>query len=261
MFRRLISMILRADFKPSVAWSEVESMEIIARQSVEVPLPFSRTETWEQVLCVAGNQLTLFAKWHRSGDVRRIRFSRPFDAERMKLSERISGPDVVYRLQLNPMADTPVRYDMATPTWFGLWRNEPTEEDLGASMCFFDSTDRSYLTSLRSQLLNGEVPESLLTEEAMRQKINSLSEENKRAAFATLVMRQHGEAEQKFREESPNLGPIPGELRPIQDHLQQRLEQIRQTAAARPVDPELAGMIEKFTTDAYRQIDAKKPSE
>jgi hypothetical protein len=132
---------------------------------------------------------------------------------------------------------------------------------LGSSICFFDSADRGLLVKLRAQLLNGDVPESLLNEEAMWQKINGLSEAERKAAIASLVMQQHGELERKFHEVHPDLGPVPDELRPLDDLIQKQFDRIRQTAADRSVAPELSELMKQFTREVHDQVDDRNPLE
>jgi hypothetical protein len=260
MIRKLLSRILRAELEPKIDWSEIKAAEVLARQSVLRPSGYFGTDTLEQVLCATGDFFAVYTKWHRSGAIRRVRFSRELDGPQMRIWESIPAPNSVFRLQLSPVANSKVVCDMATPTWFGLWRNEPTMDELGPTTCCFDSSDRATLVELRAQLLSGQVPESLVNEEAMWHQINSLPEARRRGALASLVMQQHGEIERKFRELHPDAGPIPPALRPLDDRLQKQLDRIRQSAADQPPNPELAEQMKRFTEEIHDQADASKPT-
>lgn len=249
MLRQLLCRLLGADLQPSVDWGEIGSLEALARHSIEAPRLFGRTEAVETVLCANGDQLLLFRKWQRSGAMQRVGFARRLDAPQMRITEFPQEPATYYRLELTPAEGTRVAFDAATPTWFGLWRNEPTHDDLGSGICFLESAEREPLVHLRSRLLDGNVPESLLTEEAMWQRMNSLPEDQRRAAMAALVMQQHAAQERRFEENFPDIGPVPDELQPLENHVQQQLDRIRQMAASNPVDPELANLMQRFQRD------------
>ncbi len=251
MIRRLLGSLLKSDLDPAIDWSEIRDEEVIAREAVPSPMLFSRTETLEYVLCEAGDALAVYARGSRAGTIRRVRFFRPLDGRGMRITEWIPGENPVFRLCLSPVNGQTVVCDMCYPAWFGLWWNEPTTDDFGAHGCFIDSTDRNSLVKLRSQLLGGDVPEALRNEEAMWEKMNSLPESDRRAAFATLVTQQLGELDRKFDAEHPDLGPLPDELKPLNDHIQQQLDRIRQTAASHPVDPELAKRMQQFTRETH----------
>src|SRR5262245_30255980 len=130
MFRRLMSTLLKADLNPGIDWSEIKENEVVARESVPSPMLFSREQTLEQVLCESGDVLTIYARWSRAGTIRRVRFSRPLDGRDMSIIEWTPGEKPVYRLYLAPLNGESVVCDMCYPTWFRLWRNEPTFDSL-----------------------------------------------------------------------------------------------------------------------------------
>lgn len=122
--------------------------------------------------------------------------------------------------------------------------------NLGAGICFIDSPDREQLTNLRFKLLDGKIPESLRTEEEMWQRMNSMSDADRSAAFATLAMKSLGELDRQFDEMHPDPGPVPEELQPAFDNVQRRIQEIERTAAAMSVDPELAELMKRYVKDA-----------
>jgi hypothetical protein len=249
MLRKLMSSLLRADLEPSIAWSEIESMETVARITVEEPRFRGRTETLEQVLCIAGDQYVLFKRWLTSGRRVRVRFGRSLKGREMRLNETRPGPTPIYRLDLFPRNEASVKYFETRPTWFRLWKNEE-ELHLGANTCFADSSDRELLKNLRFKLLDGKVPESLRTEEEMWERMHSMSDADRRAAYAALAMKSLGEADRKFNEMHPDLGPVPESVKPAVEIMQNRVKEIEQAAADRPVDPALADLMKRYVADA-----------
>lgn len=252
MFRQLMAWILRADLTPCVAWEEPAGCQVLARVTLEVPRMWSGRETLEQVLCAADGEFVLLKRWHGSGQMARVRFAGPLQASAMRIAEFEPGPPPVYRLQVWPVDSGSVVYHHAWRTWFGLWRNQ-SHTDLGAGLCFIDGANRAQLKELRSQLLGGNIPASLITEEEMWERINGMSEEDRRAAMATLAMQGLAAADRKFHEAYPDAGPVPDDLQPAFDAIQQRIAGIQQTAADRPVDPELEKLMQRFVLDATQQ--------
>ena len=249
MLRKLISSILRADLEPRVAWSEIESMETVARITVEEPRWRGRTEALEQVLCTSGDQYVLFKRWPTSGRLTRVCFGRSLKGREMRLTETQPGRTAVFRLEVCPRDSAAVKYFEARPTWFRLWKNE-VELNLGVNICFVDSSDREFLKNLRFKLLDGKIPESLRTEEEMWERMHSMPEADRCAAYAALAMKAFGEVDRTFHEMHPDIGPIPESLKPAVENMQNRIKEIEQTAAGKPVDPALADLMERFVADS-----------
>jgi hypothetical protein len=249
MLRKLMSSLLRADLEPNISWSAFESMETMARITVEEPRYRGRTETLEQVLCAAGDQYVLFKRWLTSGRRVRVQFGRSLKGREMRLTETQPAPTPIYRLDLCPRNEASVTYFESRPTWFRLWKNEE-ELNLGANTCFVDSSDRELLKNLRYKLLDGKIPESLRTEEAMWERMHSMPESDRRAAYAALAMKALGEADRKFNEMHPDLGPVPESLKPAVENMQNRIKEIEQTAAGKPVDPALADLMKRYVADS-----------
>jgi hypothetical protein len=249
MFRKFMSRLLGADLEPAVSWSESESMQAVARISVEVPRGFSGKETMEQVLCDSGNGYVLFTRRVSSGMLSRISFGKQLNGREMRLAEWQPGPPPAYRLQLSPLDGATVTYAMARPTWFRLWHNE-SHTDLGPGICSIDSTDREVLKDLRHKFLDGKIPDSLQTEEEMWQRVNSLSSNDRRAAMAALAMQSLGAVDRAFHEAHPDAGPVPEGLKPLFDRVQNQIQEINRTAAGQPVDPALADLMQRLVADA-----------
>jgi hypothetical protein len=249
MLRKLLCRFLGAELEPNIAWSEIDTMTIVTRMSSDVPGMWGRSETVEQVLCSSGDKFVLFKNWLRSGRLFRAEFGQTLDGREMRLTEWIPEPTPSYRLQLAPRDSDAVVYTASNPTWMRLWYHEGPM-NLGAGICFIDSTDRQALKDLRSKLLNGNVPEALQAEEDMWQQINSLPENERRAAMAKLAMQSLGEVNRKFHQMYPDIGPVPDELKPTMDIVAGRIAEIQRTAEATSVDPQLADLMKRFVTDA-----------
>jgi hypothetical protein len=252
MFRNLMSRLLRADLAPNVDWHDIDSMTVEARALTEAPRLLRRPEPVEQVLCSSANRYVLFKKWQHSGSLMRLTFPRALDGREMRITEMQPGSSPSYRLQIWPTGTTPVVCDFSRRTWFGLWHNAETP-NVGPTICFIDSADRKLLVELRSKLLNGDIPEALKNEEEMWLRMNGMSDADRRAAMATLAMQAMGRVDHQFSETYPNLGPPPDQLKPALEMVQRRIEEIRATAAGKPVDPALEEMMKRFVADATQK--------
>ena len=63
-------------------------------------------------------------------------------------------------------------------------------------------------------------------------------------------MKALGEADRKFNEMHPGLGPVPESLKPAFENMQNRIKEIDKTATSKPVDPALADLIKRYVADA-----------
>lgn len=253
MIRRFFSLLLRADLEPGVEWSEAEAAESFARISIDVPRPFSGTDTMEQVLCKSGDEYVLLKRSRRSGHLSRVSFRGPFAGDEMRLTECQTEPRRVFRLQFSPVDSASITCRLAVPTWFHLWRNV-SHVDLGAGICFMESANREQLRDLRFRLLDGRIPDSLHNEEEMWDRINSMSESDRRAALATLTMQSLDVVDRQFHTTFPNAGPIPEELKPVFAAMQDRIREIERTSDERPIDPELEKLMDQFVANAARRV-------
>jgi hypothetical protein len=252
MWRKLMSRLLRADIDPAVNWPDIASMRLEAQISVEFPRFWSRTETVEQALFTSSGQYFLLKRWLRSEVRSRVCFAQTLDAPAMRLTEWLTGPPPVHRLQLPPLEPATVTYTASRPTWFGMWRSQH-EDNLGAAGCFIDGMDRQQLIDLRFKLLDGKIPESLRTEEEMWQRMHSMSELDRRAAYAALASRALSEVDRRFTEIHPDAGPVPEGLRPAYDMIQRRIQEVEQTAADRPVGTDVANLMDRFVAESMRK--------
>lgn len=248
MWRRLMCWMLRAELAPGVAWNDIETKRVEARVFTEEPRLFGRAQKLEQVLCTSADEYVLFKKWHCSGWLMRLSFSRSLEGREMRITEWLPGPPAAYRLQLWPSGTAPVTCAVARRTWFGLWRNEDPVS-VGPSVCFIDSPDRALLVELRSKLLCGNVPETLRNEEEMWLRMNRMSGSDRRAAMAALAMQALGEVDRQFDQAYPTIGPPPDELKPVLEHVQRQVDEIKKSAAGL-TDPELEVMMKRFVADA-----------
>jgi len=251
MFRKLLSWLMRADLEPAVNWSESEALEVLARVTAEVPRGWSGRETVEQIACACEGGIILLKRYPRSGFLVRVSFRGPLDGRQMRLTEMQPAPHPIYRLQVWPL-DGQCEYACARRTWFGLWRNEPPME-LGAMIGYLESANREMLKDLRHRLLGGQIPDSLQTEEAMWERINNMSEGDRRGAMAALAMQSLGAVDRQFHEAYPDAGPIPEDLQPAFEAMQKRLQEMGRAAATAPPDTQLSDLMLRFVADATRQ--------
>jgi hypothetical protein len=256
MLRKLLCRLLGAELAPAVSWSEIDSLEVLARVEARHPRLFGGSETVQQVLCRTRDGYALFKCWGNSRRLDRITFGEALDARQMRIAEMQPAPSAQYRFHLWP-ADGRCDFSGAQRTWFGLWVNAPVI-DFGAMFAFMESPDRQALKDLRHKLLGGQVPESLQNEEAMWERINSLPEAERRGAMAAMAMQSFAAMERQFHQEYPDAGPVPADLQPAFNAIQQRVQEINRTAAAAPPDAELAEQMQRFVADVRRQAPPRR---
>ncbi|MCA8988962.1 MAG: hypothetical protein KDA78_15045, partial [Planctomycetaceae bacterium] len=74
MFRWLMSRILRADLAPGFNWPEPSAAEVLARISIELPQPFLKVDTREQLLSQSGDEFVLYKRWTNQKGMALVRF-------------------------------------------------------------------------------------------------------------------------------------------------------------------------------------------
>ena len=146
------------------------------------------------------------------------------------------------------------------PGWTWASSENETHADLASGPCFLDGTDREVLKGLRSRLLNGKVPESLLVEEKMWERMNGLAEADRRVAMAQLATQAMAAVDRKFHELYPDAGPPPAELAPLLERVQKQKQQIEQTASSRPVDPEVDKLMQRFMANSLKKDSGSESS-
>jgi hypothetical protein len=244
-----MSLVLRAELAPCCSWAEIDPAFTVARCTYDFPLPMSRVDPREQVLQKCGDTYTLFEKSHRSGEVRRITFRGRWSGPDMRLSEWVSGSSPVYQLKLRPLDGASVVLDTAIPIWFRLWWNQHNPEP-GGDNWYIKSTDSKQLESLRFQLLDGIIPESLKNQEEMWQRINDMPEAERRGAMASLAMHTFQELDRKISEMHTEQGPVPEELDSASAAMQARKQEFEQLATNNFNDPTLERQIRQYVSDA-----------
>src|SRR5437879_2771029 len=99
MIRKVLSRLLKADLEPGIAWSEIESLETVAKITA-VPRLW---DALEQVLCVDQSGYVLFQRWLASKRLSRVTFGRALNGGEMRIAEVQPVPRSVFRLMLSPL--------------------------------------------------------------------------------------------------------------------------------------------------------------
>lgn len=246
MIRKFAGWLLRADLAPSVVWPARASEFMVAQFAVDIPRGPTRTDRHEQILQQNGEEFVLVKRWRGSGLMQQISFRGPLSKNDLRINLTLDGPRPIYRLKLCPENKSVVQFNSSEPAWIGLWWNEQqTYSD--AILCFIDSHSPDELAALRSRLLNGDVPESLIREEELQRRIDALPEDERRSAMAAIASDTIRELDRQFQANHPDAGPVPESLKPLADVVERQKQEIERAANLHSQDVEVQDRNQKQT--------------
>ena len=247
MFRYLCKLLFGGEHQPSVNWSETDSLGVIVRESATDG--YYRMAV-EQVLCETGDALVLFTRVGQDRFLARTEIPKPLQCE-LALIQRFQPESKSFGLQLSPTQGRTAREIACRRTWFGLWKNAGLDD-----FAFFtqlQSDDFARLELVRATLLPDPVPECVLAQERWNARHESMSGEERRVAFAQMMLESSRRVDEMLAEQYPELGPPPAELTAtIEQRKAAMLAQLRERAVDRPPDPDMLRMLDATLDRARR---------
>jgi hypothetical protein len=254
MFRFLFKLLFGGADDPSVDWSEIDTLRVVARETASDGY-YRRTV--EQVLCESGDAFVLFTRVGDGLFLARTTLPRPLQPDQA-LIQRFRPDAGSYGLQLTPAGGRSATETLCRRTWFGLWKDAGMD-----GFAFFtqlQSDDFARLEQLRGQLLPGPVPESVLAQEKWNARLEGMSEDERRVAFAQMMLEGTRRTDELLAARHGDLGPPPAELagliQGVEARKAQMLADLQQRAGDRPLDPDMLRMLEatmKRTEQALQQ--------
>ncbi len=254
MFRFLFKLLFGGTDDPSVNWSEIDSLRVIARETASDG--YYRRSV-EQVLCESGDDFVLYTRVGDGLFLARTTLPRPLQPDQA-LIQRFQPEAGSYGLQLAPAGGRRATETVCRRTWFGLWKDAGVED-----FAFFtqlQSDDFSRLEQLRGQILPGPVPESVLAQEKWNARLEGMSEDERRVAFAQMMLEGTRRMDELVGAHHGDLGPPPAELagliQKVEERKAQMLADLQQRAGDTPLDPDMLRMLEatmERTEEALQQ--------
>jgi hypothetical protein len=251
MLRFLFKRLFGGSDDPSVNWSEIDTLRVIARETATDGYYRSASE---QALCDAGDAFVLFTRVGDGKFLARTTIPKPLDPDQA-LIQRFQPEARSFGLHLHPAAGREPREVVCRRTWFGLWKDAGMDDY--AFFTQLQSDDFARLERVRTQILPGPVPESVLAQERWNAKQESMTEDQRRVAFAQMMLEGTRRMDEMMDEKYPNLGPPPPDLANAAAALDQRkaqmLEDLKQRAGDRPLDPDMLHMLDGTVERARRE--------
>jgi len=250
MFRFLFKLIFGGNDSPSVDWSEIDSLRVIARETATDG--YYRT-TVEQVLCETGDVLVLFTRVGDGELLARTTIPKPLNPEQA-LIKRFQPEARSFGLHLGPDDGCESPEVVCRRTRFGLWKDE--ELDDFACYTQLQSDDFARLEQVRAQIVPGPVPESVLAQERWDAKLESMTEEERSVAFAQMMLEGTHRVNEMMAREHPDLGPPPPDLADAAEAIEERkariVKDLKQRVGDQSPDPDMLRMLDA-TIDRERQ--------
>jgi hypothetical protein len=259
MLRFLVKLIFGGSDEPAVNWSEIDTLPVIARESATDGY---YRRPGEQALCDTGDAFVLFTRVGEDKFLARTTIPKPLDPDQA-LIQRFQPEARSFGLHLHPAAGRKSTEVLCRRTWFGLWKKEGL--DNYAFFTQFQSDDFARLAHIREQILSSPVPERVLSQERWDAKQESMTEGQRRVAFAQMMLEGTRHMDEMMAEQYPNLGPPPPDLAAAAAAIEQRkaqmLEDLKQRAGDQPLDPDMLRMLDGTVERARRASQEDHPAD
>jgi hypothetical protein len=238
--------MLKTAEAPSVHWSETESLEVVARETIDLSRLYRKPAKRELILGRQGGALVLFTH-ERAPDQEsftKTTLPEPLVQQIALIQRHRPDPVSTYSLILQPKVSDGIVEVESKRTSDGKWKNGETN---GVPICvLFESHDRSRLDTLRRTLFGEKAAARAQAQEErqeeLQQKMGALSPGEVQAAG--LSMFQHMK-ERLFPGGSPP--NMPPEAAALQELLQMKLAEIeqrlREKNAGQPMNPEIQRLL------------------
>ncbi len=263
-FEQWLASLFGSDDVPLVDWDKRNEYFVVAEETVEIEYPGQGRETFEQVLSREDDEIVLFTR-HTYEDGRQelaqVSIDGGVDPSTTSVRGYRPAPINTFVLHLQPSELDDIQWVTARRGSDGKWNNEQTR---GVPIyCTFETTDRAKLEQLRSRLLGGKVPKSVVAEEELQERFADMSPEQQSSAFAKQMLAGLESLDAMMADE--DLGPIPEDLAPALENLQRMKEQMVQELSKRgadnPLDPNVMDLIKDAFAQSAEMVDATVPRE
>jgi hypothetical protein len=248
---KLLTRMLETFDAPSVAWSETERGEVVARETVDLSALHQAPAQLEEVLVRQDGSLVLFTREQTAagGTLSRTTLPEPLSKDMCMIDRHAAS----FALMLYPEKSDGIVQLESKQMRSGRWKNRTMK---GAPVYVnFESPSRERLEALRKTLLGDKAAQRAEAEEgrqeAFQQKVSDLSPEQQQAAMMQIMLKQMDQMREQHG--SPlqgvfNSPGVPPEAAQLHELMQQRLREIearaRETIAKNPTDPRILRIME-----------------
>lgn len=242
---------------PSVDWSEIERLKVVARESIDLSPIFNRPASLEQVLAREDEDFLLLFTHERSSEgetLSRTTLPLPLDASWAEVSSYRPAPCATYKLHLQPDETDDIVEQQSEKTGDGRWKNSTMH---GAPIYVtFESTDRARLEALRQELFGAAGAARAQAKQdrqaEFEQTLDTLTPDQRIAAMMRVALAMKDKMDLQFGGLSDTSGMPPAlaeAAKAMQKKMQQMVEKAQEQIAAHPVDAETMRQLEGMLDD------------
>ena len=245
---RFLGNMLQTAEAPSVNWSETASLEVIARERIDLLGLRAMDAESEQILGRQGGALLLFTHERTPGLERftKTTLPEPLVQDAAMIMPFRPDPICTFGLMLQPREPDGIVAHESVRTRDGRWKNSTSR---GVPVCVhFESHDRTRLEALRRTLFGEKAADRAVarekSQEELQQRMAAHSPEEQQAAGMSMFQQLR---QRMFPGGRPKPEDMPPELAAIQELMQKRLAEIekrmKEKTGGRPVNPEIQRLL------------------
>jgi hypothetical protein len=260
---KFFARLLKTTDAPKVDWSEAESLEVVARETLDLSAIHGGPATYEQVLCRQEGALVVFVHEQAPREEKFTRTTLPEplqagDFGAASIRPHRPAPLRTYGLHLQPQNTEGIVEVESRRTPDGRWKSSTTR---GAPIyVLFESTDKGRLEALRQALYGAEGADRARAQderqEQFQQRMAGLSSAEQQSTMMQVFL--------QMREQLGTPGALPVDVPPelaaaadlIQQKMQEILRRAQEQIANHPPDPEALRLMGEMMSDM-----AKPPAE
>ncbi|HVW39008.1 MAG TPA: SMI1/KNR4 family protein [Pirellulales bacterium] len=250
--------MLASSETPSVDWSEIERLEVVARESIRVAGNYNGAPaSLDQVLVREGQTLVLFTREQSSEGECLTRTSLPLPLDSLWAEVKPYRPASIptFGLHLQPEETHDIIEQQSEKTDDGRWKNSTGH---GAPIYVtFESTDRERLEALREQLLGAAGAARAQAKQdrqaEFEQTLDTLTPDQRIAAMMRVALAMKDKMDLQFGAGLGDTSGMPPALaeaaKAMQKKMQQMVEKAQEQINANPVDAETMRQLEGMLDD------------
>ncbi|HVV99064.1 MAG TPA: SMI1/KNR4 family protein [Planctomycetaceae bacterium] len=255
----LLNQLLASSAAPSVDWSEIEDLPVLARETIDIsPIHRGKPASVDQVLVRdGGDALVLFTRERspQGETLTRTRLPLPLDSNWAQIDPHRPAPIGTFGLHLHPEESDEIVSQESHTDADGRWKNTT---DHGVPIyVMFESTNRDKLVSLRKQLLGDKAAANAQAKQdrqgELQRTLDALSPAERMSAMLQSALQMKAELDRECEDEGITAAGMPPELAQAAEAMQRKMQELMQRAqekiAEHPPSPEVQQKIADILRD------------
>jgi hypothetical protein len=258
---KFFGRMLKTAEAPSVDWSETASLEVVARETIDLLRLHGKGAESEVILGRQGGALVLFTHERTPQQERftKTTLPEPLLQDFAMIMRRRPDPVNTYGLMLQPQDSDGIVEHESERTRDGRWKNSTSH---GVPICVqFESHDRTRLEALRRSLFGDKTADRAQarekSQEELQQRMAAVSPEERQAAGMSMF--QHMK-QRLFPGGPPE--EMPPEAAALQELLQKKLAEMEQRVKERtgnqPVNSEIQRLLGEMMKPAAKDAQGEE---